>query len=134
MIEYINIKQQHCAVIVRAKYSSPGIQFFTESSDTMQLGYMNRPAGYKITPHIHKALERTIQYTQETLFIRSGRLLVNFYDDNHICFKKVIVETGDVILFKNGGHGFEFLEDSDVIEVKQGPYAGELDKEKISNL
>ena len=32
------------------------------------------------------------------------------------------------MLLAYGGHGFEMLEDSEMIEVKQGPYAGEMDK------
>jgi hypothetical protein len=36
--------------------------------------------------------------------------------------------TGDVILLAAGGHGFEMLEDSQIIEIKQGPYVGEEDK------
>jgi len=30
----------------------------------------------------------------------------------------------------SGGHGFEFLEDTKMIEIKQGPYAGR-DNDKI---
>jgi hypothetical protein len=35
---------------------------------------------------------------------------------------------GDVILLAHGGHGFFMIEESEIIEVKQGPYAGEEDK------
>ena len=39
-----------------------------------------------------------------------------------------ILYQGDVVLLAYGGHGLEMLEDSEMIEVKQGPYAGEMDK------
>ena len=52
-----------------------------------------------------------------------------------------ILYTGDVILLSDGGHGFKMLEPSEIIEVKQGPYCGEMDKvrfepvdEKLINL
>jgi mannose-6-phosphate isomerase-like protein (cupin superfamily) len=38
------------------------------------------------------------------------------------------LESGDVILLIKGGHGFEVLEELEMIEVKQGPYLGEQDK------
>ena len=39
---------------------------------------------------------------------------------------------GDVILLVSGVHGFEVLEELEMIEVKQGPYAGEGDKTRIT--
>jgi len=39
-----------------------------------------------------------------------------------------VLNQGDVALLAYGGHGFEMLEDSEMIEVKQGPYVGEMDK------
>ena len=38
---------------------------------------------------------------------------------------------GDVILLIQGGHGFEVLEEVEMIEVKQGPYVGERDKTRF---
>jgi hypothetical protein len=42
-----------------------------------------------------------------------------------------ILSSGDVLLLAFGGHGFQMLEDCEVIEVKQGPYSGELDKTRF---
>jgi mannose-6-phosphate isomerase-like protein (cupin superfamily) len=69
--------------------------------------------------------------TQEVLFIRSGRVMVDFYDQEraHVC--DVVLEAGDVILLAAGGHGFTMLEPSEMIEVKQGPYAGDMDKTRF---
>ena len=41
---------------------------------------------------------------------------------------------GDVILLIEGGHGFEVLEEIEMVEVKQGPYAGERDKERFTGV
>jgi len=62
------------------------------------------------------------------LFIKAGKVRLDFYDDEKNYLKSIILEEGDVILLANGGHGFEMLEETEIIEVKQGPYAGEMDK------
>jgi hypothetical protein len=43
-----------------------------------------------------------------------------------------VLESGDVILLSNGGHGFEVLEEVEMIEVKQGPYCGDEDKTRFN--
>lgn len=110
------------AIILRQTHDGAGIQFFTPPEYSQQLGYMKRPAGYRIQPHVHLRVERKSVLTQEVLFVKRGRVLVNFYgeDDRKIAEREII--TGDVILLSEGGHGFEMIEESELIEVKQGPY------------
>lgn len=95
---------------------------------------MNRSKGYYIEPHIHKKVERAIHYTLETLFIRKGKVKVDFYTKDKVFFESTIVESGDVLLLASGGHGFTMLEPTEMIEVKQGPYAGEEDKERFKGI
>jgi len=116
------------AIIIRREYKAEGIEFFTEHEFSQQLGYMNRPRGYRIAPHKHRELSREVKQTQEVLLVRSGKLRVDLYTDEHILVESVVVQEGDVILLASGGHGFEMLEDSEIIEVKQGPYHGDQDK------
>jgi len=120
------------ALILRASFRADGIRFFTPDDFSQQLGYMNRPQGYVIPPHVHNAVERSVHYTKEVLFIRSGRVRVDFYDDAQNYLESRILGAGDVILLAFGGHGFEMLEASEMIEVKQGPYAGDADKTRFS--
>lgn len=103
----------------------------TDPTSSLQVGYMNRAAGYVIRPHIHKPVPRAVEYTHEVLFIRSGLVRVNFFDDDQEFRSSTILAQGDVILLTSCGHGFEMLEDSEIIEVKQGPYAGEGDKTRF---
>jgi hypothetical protein len=65
------------------------------------------------------------------IFLKSGKVRVDFYSSNKIYLKSKILVCGDVILLASGGHGFKMLEESEMIEVKQGPYAGEEDKERF---
>ena len=132
MIETITHNGQTLAILLRTSYQAEGIQFFTPDDFSQQLAYMNRPQGYVIAPHVHNPVLREVQYTKEVLFIKSGRVRVDFYDDGQQYLESRILEAGDVILLAFGGHGFEMLEASEIIEVKQGPYAGEADKTRFS--
>ncbi|MCK4821554.1 hypothetical protein KA005_37655, partial [bacterium] len=91
----------------------------------------NRPAGYVISPHVHNPVPRQVEYTKEVLYIKSGRLRVDFYSETQEYLESTILEAGDVILLAYGGHGFEMLEPSEIIEVKQGPYSGDQDKTRF---
>ncbi|MBT8523614.1 hypothetical protein G6735_04720 [Polynucleobacter paneuropaeus] len=134
MIERVNYGASELALILRADFKSSGIEFLTPNSYSQQLGYMGRPKGYKIDPHVHNPISREVLFTKEVLFIKSGKVRVDFYDDEKIYLESRIVAVGDVILLASGGHGFEMLEDSEIIEVKQGPYAGDEDKTRFNSV
>ena len=131
MIERILNKEQELALIIRHSFHKDGIEFFTPGTYSQQIGYMNRPVGYKIPPHVHNPVAREVHYTNEVLFIKSGRFRVDFYAEDQSYLESTILETGDVILLALGGHGFEMLEETEIIEVKQGPYAGDQDKTRF---
>lgn len=134
LVDYITIGERMLACILRAGFTKPGIQFLTPNHFSQQLGYMNRPKGYVIPPHVHNSVAREVHFTQEVLFIKSGRLRVDFYDENQAYLESRILCTGDVILLAYGGHGFEMLDPSEIIEVKQGPYAGDQDKTRFQGI
>jgi mannose-6-phosphate isomerase-like protein (cupin superfamily) len=131
MIEKFIHNNDTFAIIVRKDFNNPGINFFTPNDYSQQLAYMSHPAGKEIQPHIHKKVQREVNYTQETLFIRKGKLQVDFYSDEKEYLESRTLESGDVILLIKGGHGFKVLEDLEMFEVKQGPYAGDEDKIKF---
>jgi hypothetical protein len=130
-IEHIEHNGELFAVIVRNDYAEPGISFFTPSDLSQQLAYMQHPAGKIIGAHVHNPVPRTVAYTQETLFIKQGSLRVDFFDEQQSYLSSRVLTTGDIILLIKGGHGFEVLEDLVMIEVKQGPYAGDQDKTRF---
>lgn len=127
-VERIEHGGEMLALIVRNEFSAPGVKFFTANELSQQLAHMQHPAGKVISPHVHNPVHRTVAYTQETLFIKRGRLRVDFFDSDREYLESRVLGQGDVILLIKGGHGFEVLEDLEMIEVKQGPYAGENDK------
>ena len=134
MIEKILFGDQLIAIIVFSSHAKQGIEFFTPDNFSQQLAYMSHPAGKKISPHRHNAVPREVYYTQEVLFIRKGKVRVDFFNDSELYIESCILEAGDVILLASGGHGFEVLEDLEMFEVKQGPYAGEADKTRFEGV
>ncbi|MCC9624252.1 hypothetical protein LPB41_21435 [Thalassospira sp. MA62] len=134
MIEHIEHSGELLALIIRASYAKPGISFFTDNSLSQQVGYMQHPRGKLIEPHVHNPVPREVHLTQEVLVLRKGRLRVDFYDEKQTYLYSRTLEAGDVILLIKGGHGFEVLEDIEMFEVKQGPYAGDEDKTRFQGI
>ena len=119
------------AIILSHDFDLPGIHFLTPGDFSQQFAYMQHPAGKIIPPHVHNPVARQVFYTLEVLFIKRGKLRVDLYDDDQVYLESRILQAGDVILLATGGHGFQVLEDLEMIEVKQGPYAGESDKTRF---
>jgi len=134
MVEKIMHNEKLLGIIINNTFKQDGIVFFTEDNFSQQLGYMNRSKGYVIHPHRHNLVPREVVQTQEVIFIKSGKVRVDFYDDDQYYLYSRIVQKGDVILLASGGHGFEMLEHSEMIEVKQGPYIGERDKVRFDHV
>jgi len=134
MIENIKYKGKLLAIIVRAQYHKNGINFFTPDDFSQQLAFMHHPMGKIIEPHVHNLVFREVHYTQEVLFIKKGKLRVDFYDEEKLYLESYILTKGDVILLATGGHGFEVLEEVEMIEVKQGPYVGEKEKTRFESI
>ena len=130
-VEYVRTGDQLLAVILYHDFSEDGIHFFTPDHLSQQLAYMKHPRGKEIAAHVHNPVPREVQYTQEVLLIRSGRVRVDFYDSERSYLESRVLQAGDVILLASGGHGFEMLEESEMIEIKQGPYTGEEDKTRF---
>ena len=116
------------ALIIRSGFDESGVHFFTPDSFSQQVAFMKHQKGKKISPHIHNLIPRQVLYTQEVLYIKKGRLKVNLYSTQKEFITCRILEDGDLILLCGGGHSFEMLEQTSMIEIKQGPYAGNSDK------
>lgn len=130
-VEHIQSGSELLAIILSCRYREEGIRFFTPDEFSQQLAFMRHPAGKLIEPHVHNAVTREVQFTQEVLFVRKGKVRVDFYDAARRYLESRILGAGDVILLIQGGHGFEVLEELEMIEVKQGPYTGEGDKTRF---
>jgi hypothetical protein len=130
--EKIEWEGKTLALIVRQSYEPEGANFITSEDSPLQLGVLKHRPDHTIKPHIHKNPPRTINETQEVLYIAYGKVEADFYASAGKKVASTVLDAGDTILLVSGGHGFNILEDSKIIEVKQGPYHGvEEDKERI---
>lgn len=133
-LEYIYYEGELYCVILRDNYRSDSIAFFTPNSFSQQLGFLPHKKGDIIKPHRHQISKREILYTQEVLFIKKGKVRVNFYNKEQKYAGSEEIGSGDIILLCGGGHGFEFFEDTVMVEVKQGPYIGIEDKVRFDGV
>lgn len=133
-VEEIKKKDKLLAMVIRNNYSCNGVDFITPNEYSQQVAYMHHPKGKVIDAHIHNMVHRNVVLTQEVLFIKKGILRVDFYDDYEDYLESRKLYEGDIILLVSGGHGFQVLEEVEMIEVKQGPYAGDNDKIKFAGV
>jgi hypothetical protein len=130
-IEYFGDDRNPSAIVIRAEARIEGIKFFSPEDYSQQLGLMTRSAGYKVPAHVHNSVERKISNTQEVLLMRKGKCLVTLFAENFDITYKIELLSGDVILLAHGAHEIEMIEDCEILEVKQGPYAGPEDKTHV---
>ena len=109
------------AIILRSSASYKNVEFVTPKEFPMQLGVHKRKKGDYVSAHEHIPLGRLKNLAvQEVIFVKKGKLLVGLYHKKKV-YRKVIISSGEIILL-NTGHNVKFLEDTKMIEVKQGPY------------
>lgn len=121
------------AVILRQSDFTPGVNFVTQHDSSLQLATMAHPKGKEIQPHVHNSVERKILHTNEVLMIRKGVLRVDFFTLQREYLHSRLIRAGDVILLtENAAHGFEVIEELEMLEIKQGPFMGEADKTRFA--
>lgn len=133
-VEEVKKKNKLLAMIIRNDYECEGVDFITPGDYSQQMAYMHHPTGKTIDAHVHNLVHRNVVMTQEVLFIKKGVLRVDFYDEYEDYLESRDLHAGDVILLVSGGHGFQVLEEVEMIEVKQGPYAGNDDKRRFTGI
>ncbi|MEQ1727505.1 MAG: hypothetical protein ABL982_03915 [Vicinamibacterales bacterium] len=132
MIDTITCAGQVIAILVRTAFDVDGIKFLSPNDFALQVGQMRRPAGYEVVPHIHNPVERHTVGTQEVLFIKEGRIRVDFYSFEQEYLESRELGPGDYILLAGAGHGIEVLETATIVEVKNGPYVEGADKGRFA--
>ncbi|MBF0244701.1 MAG: hypothetical protein HQL31_05465 [Planctomycetes bacterium] len=126
--EIIQHQGETLALLLRNSFCEPGAHFFTPNNYSQQLGHMNHPAGKVIPAHLHNIKLRSIEITQEVLLIKKGKIRVDLYDHDRNYLESRELYSGDVLFLASGGHGFTMLEETEMVEIKQGPYMGDEDK------
>ena len=127
-VEQITAAGRPLAYIIRASLAPSATTFLTPPEFKQQVGFVVYPKGGEIARHTHVALERNLVGTTEVIVVRSGQCELDVYDDDHILVATRVLAQGDVMIMVGGGHGFRMLEDTVLLEVKQGPYMGGEEK------
>lgn len=129
-IREIKDQQNLYAIVVRSDQIPPGLHFYTADSSFVQLGSWKYPKDKVLSPHAHRVCERVSTITQEFVFVKKGKVRMDIYDAADRLLESATLQSGDFALIYQGGHGYQILEDdTEVIEVKNGPYPG-LEKDK----
>ena len=130
MIETIEHEDKVIAIIIYKEHTveKNHIEFISPQDYSLQLGFMNRPTGYEIQPHLHNPIKRETTGTQEVLFIKEGKVLIEFYSYEQTYLEERELSSGDFILLCGAGHGISILETATILEVKNGPYIEDADK------
>jgi hypothetical protein len=119
------------AIIVRSDFEPASTTFVTPPEYTQQVGFIVYEADGEVKPHVHADLERRIIGTSEVVFVKRGSCVLDVYtqDGEPVCSRQLA--QGDLVLTVGGGHGYRMLEDTLLVEVKQGPYAGADERRNI---
>lgn len=127
-LEVIQVDGLHLATLIKTRKSPKGSRFYTPNSNPFQVGVHVKQKGMHTNAHYYLKGQTVIENpVQEIFFIDSGRLVMNLYDrDNrHIIVRKEL-GIGDLLIITGvTAHGVDFLEDTRLIEIKQGPYKEE---------
>ncbi|MFA6035788.1 MAG: hypothetical protein WC759_02420 [Candidatus Micrarchaeia archaeon] len=120
------------AKIISGEWSE-GLAFYSEDSDYIQAGSWRYAKGKELLAHVHNHVERRVGHTQEIVFVKKGRVLLKVYGDGDKLVAEQELKAGDMAIMLRGGHGYTILEDdTQVLEVKNGPYPGpDLDRRRL---
>jgi quercetin dioxygenase-like cupin family protein len=129
--EMISDQGNAVCLIIHAAMSTNATTFYTPNDFTLQVGKIAHPAGSEIPRHAHRSTSRTIVAYSEVLLVQKGRMIIDIYNEKQTILCSRQITAGDVVIFVAGGHGFKFLEDTVLLEIKQGPYVGDHDKERF---
>jgi uncharacterized protein with PhoU and TrkA domain len=128
-VEVITANAQTLCYVIRNDVRPEKTTFITPPDGKQQVGFIVYPKGGIIARHTHKPLERHIIGMAEVVVVRSGHCQIEVYDESLSLVTTRDLYQGDVVLMVGGGHGFQILEDTVLLEIKQGPYLGKDDKE-----
>jgi hypothetical protein len=127
-VELITADGQPLCYVIRGQVHPSNTTFITPPEAKQQVGFIVYRKGGVIARHVHRPLERHIIGMAEVVVVRSGSCQIEVYDEQENLVAVRDLHQNDVVLMVGGGHGFKILEDTILLEIKQGPYLGADDK------
>ena len=132
MIKLIKYKKKILGLIISHKQSKNKVNFYTPNSFTQQVGFISHNKGTYIKPHTHTKFLRKIYKTSEVLYVKKGKIRVDFYLSKKKYLFSKIVNKENIIVLNEGSHGFKIIEKCVLIEIKQGPFNSKIDKKRFN--
>jgi mannose-6-phosphate isomerase-like protein (cupin superfamily) len=130
-LETIALDGRVLAYIARRAELPQQTLFLTPDDCNLQVGHVVYPAGGEIARHMHLPVERHLVGTTEVLMVERGRCEVDVFGPERQLVTTCELGPGDMLIAVGGGHGFRLLEDTVLLEIKQGPYPGGAEKERF---
>lgn len=131
-VELVKSNSTLLAIIVRADAKSDEkYNFLTNNDQPFQFGVNFYPPGEIIKGHAHLLRTTTVESIQEFILVSEGRMRLHVFDENDTHVADAVLGKGDSVLLLAGGHGFDMLEATKLVEVKQGPYDGKSKDKRV---
>ena len=130
-MKYLDKNENLVCIHIKDIDSLEGKAFLTPKDLTLQTGVLFFPKNDHVQNHIHLPRSSNIKNTIEVLFIVEGCCEIYIYDNEKNFLDSFISKTKDIVIFVSGGHGISFIENTKILEIKQGPYLDEDDKTKF---
>jgi hypothetical protein len=117
------------AIILKSTEEVDTTTFFSSPEDAMQIGLISTDFHRGIPKHKHLNFERNLNSTSEFLLVRQGSCTLNLWGMEEEEVQSFELNVGDSVLLLGGVHSIDSqTKNLLLLEVKQGPYAGSLDK------
>lgn len=131
LVECIEQDGTLIAYIIRSQEMPEQTGFITPDNVKQQVGFIVYPKDGVIKRHLHLPIHRRLEGTSEVLLVRKGLLEVDLFTNEKKLIGTWELYEGDLIVLIDGGHGFRCKEDTVLLEIKQGPYTGMVEKERF---
>lgn len=106
----------------RIKRFEKGSNPLTDDAEFIQALSLKHPKGSYLKAHYHKPMKRVTSKVQECLIVQRGRVKLDLYGYDNKFFKFIFLGPGEVFILLNGAFGIHMVKDSELIEVKNGPF------------
>ena len=123
-IKNIIHKEELYASVFNLEEIAEGLDFLTNDESFIQVGTWKYEKGKVLDAHYHNTYERKAYLTQEVVIVLNGTILCNLFTLERDFITTVEVKEKQLIIQYQGIQEYEIIEDSKIIEVKNGPYFG----------
>ncbi len=94
----------------------------TDGKEPLQIVTLKHKKGKYLQAHMHTPKVRKTESLQECLVVIKGSVKAELYAPDKTKFKVVVIKKGEILILMHGGYAINFIENSEIFEVKNGPF------------